>query len=155
MAERDGLDAIPFPEDLLKRRDDPRVSEIIENEQRVFGNRLRSFQDQSKSLESRLARHQEEIVELEAQQQSANKKHRIMQARLRDIRRLAEQGTIPKVQALQLEISAATIEQEIRKIAVAIIGARRAITQADQALLEADEPDKLQPLLDKLAKKAG
>lgn len=61
VAERDDLESVTFPEDLLERADDPRVKEAIEGETRLFQHRRVAQRAEIALLRERIAQLQAQI----------------------------------------------------------------------------------------------
>src|SRR5437868_6888606 len=67
LAERDGLEAVAFPEDLLRRRAERSVSTALGGEEKLFDSRRTSRIGQRAQLRERVAQVNEEIGGLSAQ----------------------------------------------------------------------------------------
>jgi HlyD family secretion protein len=61
VAERDGLDAPPFPEELLRRASDPKIAEILAVQRNEFAARRASLQGQSEILGQRALQFRKQI----------------------------------------------------------------------------------------------
>src|SRR6202023_1500889 len=61
-SERDGRDAVVFPDSLLNHRDDPEVAQIIEGERKLFDLRQTARSGQKAQLRQQIEQLREEIV---------------------------------------------------------------------------------------------
>jgi protein involved in polysaccharide export with SLBB domain len=135
IAERDGHKEVTFPNDLMDRRDDPRVAEILINEQEIFASRLQAFEEAVASIEDQRSRFDEEVAELEAQRAAMDRRHKLIERQIQDIKSLADEGVVPKAQVLELEIAVTRIEQEARAAAISMIRARQHIDRLRESLV--------------------
>ena len=71
LAERDGAEAIEFPEDLIVRRDEKTVAAALNGEQKLFESRRNGRNGQRSQLRERIEQSKEEIGGLTAQQARA------------------------------------------------------------------------------------
>lgn len=134
VAERDDLGKIAFPPDLLEAGKEPRVAEIIANEERVFASRRKAVKDEEKLLLRSRGRYREEIKALNAVKKAIEKKSRIVGTQLKKIEGLADKGFAPESRVLSVELSVTRVEQEARANAVSIIDAQLGLNQVDLSL---------------------
>ncbi|MEO1142312.1 MAG: biotin/lipoyl-binding protein, partial [Pseudomonadota bacterium] len=111
-AERDGLAEFKFPEELDNRTSVPTVREIIEGQIQVYKARQREMAGQKKMLVERIGQLEEEIIGLGAQSSSRERQIAIINTEVQDLKKLLEQGLIPRDRVLALEREAARLEGE-------------------------------------------
>lgn len=131
IAERDGLDRIPFPEELTSRRDSsPAVREAMAGERRQFVERRRSIEGQIAIQEEKIAQLRQEIAGLRAQRDSLIRQADILRNELVDMRALNAQGYFPTSRILAMERELARLEGEIGSNAAGIARAQKGISEA-------------------------
>src|SRR6516225_227694 len=87
-SERDGLDAITFPAQLLAEADDPDRAAAIDSERKLFNLRKTARSGQKAQLRERIAQLGEEITGLAAQQNSKAKEIALIERELAGVREL-------------------------------------------------------------------
>jgi epimerase transport system membrane fusion protein len=112
IAERDQQANLAFPEELLSLRDDPRVRETLDGQERVFTARREALQGETALLEQRIEQLQAQISGLEVLQQTEQKRIDSLQRELQDFRHLQQSGYTDKLRLLELERDIAQLEGE-------------------------------------------
>ncbi len=109
MAERDGAAAIAFPQDLLGRRDDPKVAEAIRGEASTFATRRETLLKQSAILTQRSSENVRIIAGLKNEQESVEKQMALIEQETASVQGLYAKGlsTLPRL--LQLQRQAADL----------------------------------------------
>jgi len=102
-AERDGLDDIPFPPDLLAQAADPKVQEVIQSQRDVLAAHRQSLAGQRSILEQRIEEDGSEIAGLQGQIRAEEGELALLQEELADVRQLYEKGYARKPRVLELE----------------------------------------------------
>ena len=110
IAERDNLERIVFPNELVSLQDDPRVRETLNGQDRVFKARRDSMQGEIAVLEQRIEQLQAQISGLDALQQSEKQRIDSLNGELQDFRKLLKEGHVDKLRVLDLERSIAALE---------------------------------------------
>lgn len=103
VAERDGLDAIRWPADLLGRRNDPPVASAIASQQAIFDSQHKVI-----VADRRIAEQQQRAAG--ARQVAAREQLRLIQDELTGIRELYQRGYARKSQLRALERAAAQLQ---------------------------------------------
>lgn len=106
-AERDGLTDVAFPTDLLNRRSDPKVADILARERDRFAQRAKTLGGERGILEARIAqldsqRHGRTMLEQSKRDQLA-----LLQTEVEGLRGLAAKGYFPvnKLRAQERELA--------------------------------------------------
>ncbi|MDF2368165.1 HlyD family type I secretion periplasmic adaptor subunit [Sneathiella sp.] len=107
IAERDGLDEIPFPEWLLERKDEPNVKEAMEGQQNIFDSRRTSRDGQITILKQKAAQLEEEIKGLEGQVTSSDRQIALISEEIKDVESLVKKSLAkrPRLRALQRNLA--------------------------------------------------
>ena len=131
IAERDGLDRVPFPEELTSRRaDSAKVREAIAGEREQFTERRQSVEGRVAVQREKIAQLENEILGLEAERNSAERQVEILRNELIDLRKLSDQGYFPKSRILQRERELARLEGQIGSITARMARAEKSISEA-------------------------
>jgi HlyD family secretion protein len=122
-AERDGEAAIRFPADLLARRGEPRVAEILAGQQAIFSSRRIALDGQASILLQRVEQLRSEIRSYEAQMKAQDDQLFFVRSEIEDIRSLVEKGLERRPRLLALQRTAAQLvgsrDQQVGMIAKA------------------------------------
>ena len=108
-AERTGDARIDFPADLLARRDDPAVAEIIAGQEAIFASRRASLEGQSSILMQRGEQLRAEISSYQAQMRAQEEQLRYIRGEIEDVRFLVDKGLERKPRLLALQRNAAQL----------------------------------------------
>lgn len=128
-AERDGLDEIPFPPELLDEAADPKVGQVLQSQRDVLAAHRESRAGQRAILEKRVAEYQAEIAGLEGQIRSSDAELALLKEELADVRTLYEKGYARKPRVLQLERAVNEVEGQRSLHASQIARARQNINE--------------------------
>jgi len=103
MTERDGAAGIAFPPELLARRSDPKVAQIIAGEQNTFLTRRNTLGKQLAILAQRNDENKSQIAGLQSQQDAVKKQSTLIDQEASGVEDLYKQGlsTLPRVLALR------------------------------------------------------
>lgn len=112
IAERDQQTKLAFPEELLSLRQDSRVRETLDGQERAFKTRRDALQGETALLEQRIEQLHAQIGGLEALQQTEQKRLDSLRRELQDFRRLQQSGYTDKLRLLELERDIAKLEGE-------------------------------------------
>src|SRR6516164_2059224 len=85
-SERDGRNAVVFPDELLKRSNDPDVAQIIDGERKLFDLRQTARSGQKAQLRQQIEQLHEEIVGMTAQQNAKKKEVELITRELDGVR---------------------------------------------------------------------
>jgi HlyD family type I secretion membrane fusion protein len=110
IAERDGGGHINFGDELLSQRGDPRVAEILTDQESIFETRRRSYEGQIGILQQRIEQLGSQIKGLEAQVASEDQQLALIAEEATDVGSLVEKGLERKSRLLALKRQAALLE---------------------------------------------
>jgi HlyD family secretion protein len=138
-AERDGLDSITFPPELLATRDDPVLAGTLAGEQRQFEIRLSGRNGQKKQLRERAAQLNDEIAGYAAQISSKANQIEWIGKELIGINDLWAKNLVPFTRITTLEREKERLEGERGQLSSTIAQARGKITEVELQILQVDQ----------------
>ena len=93
-SERDGADAMVFPDPLMSRRSEPDVAQIMDSERKLFDLRKASRSGQKAQLRQQVEQLQEEIVGMTAQQRAKKREVELITRELEGVRDLLDRKSV-------------------------------------------------------------
>jgi HlyD family secretion protein len=138
-AERDGLDKVTFPDDLLARRSDPDVDKAVTGEQRQFEIRRTSREGQKAQLRERMIQLRQEISGYEAQITSKDKQIEWVGKELVGVYELWEKNLIPYTRVTSLEREKERLVGERGQLVAAIAQSKGKIAEIELQILQVDQ----------------
>jgi len=102
-AERDGLKKIAFPDELLKRRGEPRVSELMSLQEQLLLSRQGSLRNELGGLDESIAGLRLQVAGLQESRDSKKEQVAILKEQLAGMRDLAKEGYVARNRLLDLE----------------------------------------------------
>ncbi len=129
VAERDGKPEIRFPESLMRRADDPKVSEVIVGQIDIFESRRARIANQESILRERIAKHRQEIAGLRAQAAAGRRQLELLAEEIETAEELLKEGLITKSRLLALKRNAAEITGDVGDYAARIARAEESIAE--------------------------
>lgn len=137
LAERDGRDAIDFPEDLLARAGfEPHATQIVSGQRTQFIERRRSLEGQVRIFEQRIVQSRDEIRGMEAQIDSRERQIAILEDELGGLRTLYEKGHAPRSRILAMEREQVRLEGEIGADQAGVARAQNGIGEAEMQITQ-------------------
>ncbi len=124
IAERDGLEEIVFPNDLVEAESDPRIEEAIGGQRRVFQARKKALQGDIDVLHQRVEQIGEQIIGLEALTQSKTQRIELYQEEIAGLKDLFAKGMGDKSRLREWERLVAELEGERAEHQASIAGAK-------------------------------
>jgi HlyD family secretion protein len=139
-SERDALDNVAFPADLLKRAGDPDVAEVLNSERKLFDLRRSARIGQKEQLRSRIAQLNEEIGGLHAQRESKEKQIGIVKGELESVTELWKRNLVQISKLTELQREEARLEGESAQLVAqaAEVGGKVAETQLQIIQIDRD-----------------
>lgn len=134
-AERQGARQVSYPEDLLQRRDDPRVARLLSGESELLASRMAAQAGQINVLRQRNQQYQEKIGGLNAQMNAAKIKIEYIREELKAAESLLEQGMYTKPRYYALQREAANLDGEIGRLRADIAEMRERISETDMRII--------------------
>jgi len=138
-AERDGTEAIAFPDDLLSRESDPDVASAVSSERKLFQLRRTARIGQKAQLRERIAQLQEEIGGLTAQQKSKAREVTLIERELEGVQELYKKNLIQLTRLTQLEREATRLEGERAQLTASVAQAKGKIAELQLQILQIDQ----------------
>jgi HlyD family secretion protein len=138
-AERDGLDKVTFPADLLARQSDPDVAKAVTGEQRQFEIRRTSREGQKAQLRERMTQLRQEIGGYEAQITSKDKQVEWVGKELVGVYELWEKNLIPYTRVTSLEREKERLVGERGQLMAAIAQSKGKIAEIELQILQVDQ----------------
>ncbi|HEY8572916.1 HlyD family type I secretion periplasmic adaptor subunit [Phenylobacterium sp.] len=130
VAERDGLERIAFPQELLARSGDPDIAKILKGQQMQFRARGADLGGQMAVLEQKTAQLRAQVSAYEAQLQASDRQMRLVEEELETTKGLLEKGLTTKPRYLALERALAQLQGQRGDQAAQIARTREAIAEA-------------------------
>jgi len=137
LAERDGDNAIAFPDHLLARREAPEVRKILDTEIKPFDIRRTALDGQIAVLSQRIDELHEQIRGAEAQQKAVGESLVLIAAELKDQKFLLDKGLTQRPRVLELERTAAGLRGQQGDITGGIARAQQAIGEMQLQIIQA------------------
>jgi HlyD family secretion protein len=137
--ERDGLDAIKFPDELLARQNDPDVASAIASERKLFSLRHYARTGQRSQLRQRVGQLQEEIGGLTAQQTAKGKEITLIERELAGVRDLFQKNLIQINRLTQLEREATRLDGERGQLTASVAQSKGKIAELELQILQIDQ----------------
>jgi protease secretion system membrane fusion protein len=103
VAERDGLSKISFPEELTKRRAEPRVAELMSLQSQLLLSRQGSLHNELAGVDENIAGLKMQIQGLQESRQSKKEQIDILKEQLVGMRDLAKEGYVARNRLFDLE----------------------------------------------------
>lgn len=131
VAERDLSPAISWPEELLARKDDPKVAEILRAQEALFAARRASLIGQLEILDKQIAARQNQIAGISGQRDAKEAQLRSLKIELGGLTDLLGKGMVEKTKYRTLEREIAEIEGERAELVSDIAVSRSAIGEKE------------------------
>jgi HlyD family secretion protein len=138
-AERDGLDEIDFPQELLARMDSPDVAKAVNGERKQFDARRSAREGQRAQLKERIAQLKEEIGGSEAQIVSKKNQVEWITKELAGVNDLWKRNLVPYTRVTALEREKERLEGERGQLIATIAQQKGKITETELQILQIDQ----------------
>jgi HlyD family secretion protein len=138
-AERDGLDEVHFPHDLLARRDNPEVQRVVAGERKLFEVRRSARAGQKAQLREQIVQLRQQIDGTTEQEAAKNKEIDWIRHELKGVRDLWSQNLVPINRLTTLEREGARLEGERGALVATMAQARGRIAETELKILQVDE----------------
>ncbi|HWU68299.1 MAG TPA: HlyD family type I secretion periplasmic adaptor subunit [Stenotrophobium sp.] len=113
IAERDGLKTITFPDELERRKNEPRIAELMALQSQLFTSRRMSLQNELGSVDENIAGLKDQIKSLEEARDSKKAEMGYLKEQLDGMRDLAKEGYVARNRLLDLERTYAQLSGQI------------------------------------------
>ncbi len=138
-AEKDGLKTITFAPELLARRNEPEVVDLLASEERLFLERTRSLTGQIALLQERIAQSNDQIRGMQAQRKAWTTQTEIMGHELVGLKELLEKGWMSRTRVLEMERNLAGLKGQIGSADAQIAQARNQIGEAEMQMRQREQ----------------
>jgi HlyD family secretion protein len=138
-AERDGADKVSFPADLVARRGEPEVAQVMASEQRLFELRRSAREGQKAQLLEQIDQLRQQITGNEEQVAAKTKEIDWNQQELGGVRGLWKDKLVPFSRVTTLERDSARLHGERGALTASIAQAKGRISEIQLKILQIDE----------------
>ena len=136
IAERDGREAIAFPEPLLSPNGDAKVAEILRGQRNIFTAQRDDLRAQTAILKTRITEYDAEIQGIEGQIAAETTQLGFLGEQIEILRVLTEKGVAPKPRLLALKERRAQVEGSRNLHRAQIARARQSISEVRIRIVE-------------------
>src|SRR5712692_6984445 len=148
LAERDGADALRFPESLTSRRDEKTLATAFAGEEKLFESRRQARIGQRAQLRERIAQINEEIRGLSAQHDAKEKEIQFIGEELVGVTDLYKKNLIPIVRFMQLQRDQARLNGERGQLIADIARAKGKVSETELQIIQLDQDFRTEVLKD-------
>ncbi len=138
-SERDGLDTVRFPDDLLARSEaDPEVASLVDGERKLFDLRSSARNGQKAQLKQRIEQLGEEIRGLKAQRESKEKEIKLIIREKEGVHDLWKQKLVPLTKLTQIERDETRLEGEAGQLIAQTAQVGGKISETELQIIQID-----------------
>ena len=137
-AERDGVETIQFPNELVGRREEQNIARMLAGERRLFELRSAARVGQKAQLRQRITQLEEEIGGLGAQAEAKAREIVLIERELRGARDLWDKNLMPITKLTQLEREATRLQGERAQLVAAGAQAKGKIAETELQIVQID-----------------
>ena len=138
-AEREGMETIAYPNDLVARMPDAHVAQLVDGENRLFALRRQARDGQVAQLRERIAQFEEEIAGIEAQKRSKSQEIRLIKSELTGMRELWDKKLVLRSRVAEQERAQARLDGESGQLTAATAQTRGRISEIELAIIQIDQ----------------
>ncbi|MGE0724963.1 MAG: HlyD family type I secretion periplasmic adaptor subunit [Alphaproteobacteria bacterium] len=135
-AEMAEAPAIEFPGELVARKNEPEVAEILTGQRDLFEARREAYLGQVSILERKVAQLRDEIAAMQAQERAVSEQHRYIIEETRGIEDLVKRGLERKPRMLALQRASAELIGQRGKLVSSMAAARQSIGQTELQIID-------------------
>jgi len=137
-AERDGLEEIPFPDELLKDIDDNQVKVTLASQRDLFVARRNSHAERAAILDQQVSQLNEEITGLAKQIDSQHEQSRLVGEEITTVKKLLAKQLVERSRLLRLQQRQSELEGDIAINVASIARAQQKIGELTVRISEMD-----------------
>jgi HlyD family secretion protein len=138
-AERDGVDSIAVPRELVGRLDDPDAKDALASERKLFALRRQARLGQKDQLQQRINQLNEQIVGLNAQREANDKQIALLEQELQGVRELWEKKLVQFNRLTALERDEAHLQGECGQLIASAAEAKGKIVETQLQILQIEQ----------------
>jgi HlyD family secretion protein len=148
LAERDGDEAVTFPDELVRRAQEGGVATATAGEEKLFHSRRTARDGQRAQLRERIVQTQEEITGLVAQQQAKESEIKFIDEELVGVSKLYQQNLVSIQRFMALNREQARLHGERGQFIATIARARAKISETELQIFQLDQDFRTEVLRD-------
>jgi membrane fusion protein, type I secretion system len=137
-AERDGLDKITFPDDILARASEPAIAELTKMETSQFESRHAAREGQKSQLSKKIAELEQQTTGIEAEEDAIKRQSKFTKEELAGLHRLSK-DLVPIDRMSSVERQDAQYDGQLGQLIAEAGQAGAEIAQAQLQILQVDE----------------
>ena len=138
-AERDGVDAVKFPDELMQQINVPEVAHVLTGERKLFELRRSARAGQKAQLQERINQSGEETAGLSAQKNAKEKEITLIEHELAGVRDLFNKNLVPMTRLTSLERDATRIDGERGQLIATIAQAKGKVAEIRLQIIQIDQ----------------
>jgi HlyD family secretion protein len=138
-AEQDGRERVGFPAELIARKAEPEIANLLGEEWRLFELRRTARQGQKAQLKERIAQFQEQIRGMADQIAAKQREIALIGQELKGVRELWGKNLIPLQRVTALERDAARLEGERGALVSSVAQTKGKVTETELQILQVDQ----------------
>jgi HlyD family secretion protein len=148
LAERDGANAIAFPDTTLARRNEASIATAINGEEKLFTSRREARASQRAQFRERISQSNEEIRGVSAQQAAKEKEIKLISQELEGVTELYSKNLVTISRYNQLQRDQTRLEGERGQSIAEIARARAKISETELQIIQVDQDFRTEVLKD-------
>jgi HlyD family secretion protein len=138
-AERDGAEGIVFPDELMKRTDDPDATRLMAAQERLFNIRRKAREGQKAQLEKRIAQLRQEVTGLEAQQAAKANEIEWIRKELDGVTSLWQKNLVQFTRVVVLQRDLAKAEGDRGQVIASMAESKNKIAETELQIIQIDQ----------------
>jgi HlyD family secretion protein len=145
-AQRDGADAIEFPEEVTSRADDPAVAKVLAGQVKLFEARREALRGKKDQFNQQMGQLNEQIAGLVSQREAKERQLELIADEVKNLRKLQKQGLVPVSRVLAMDREAARLDGERGELIANRAQAESRIGEVKIQILQIDEQARAETL---------
>ncbi|MBZ7925342.1 HlyD family type I secretion periplasmic adaptor subunit [Ensifer adhaerens] len=138
-AEREGAEAILFPQDIVRRSSAAHVAQVLQGERKLFALRRAAYQAEIEQRRERIGQLTKEIAGLESQREAKEQELGLVRDELSGVKGLWEKKLVQHSRVLELERQEAQLLGGRGQLIAAIAGAKGKVSETEIAVIQVQE----------------
>jgi HlyD family secretion protein len=138
-AQRDGLTELKLPQNILAKKDDVRISEIMNGQLKLLQSTAESVQGKLSQLKQQVAQMNEQIGGIDSQMTSKKEQASLIKQELSGLKKLEAKGLIPKSRILAMEREQSRLDGENGELRASRASALSRIGEVELRALQLQE----------------
>ena len=138
-AERDGLDSVVFPDELLARKDDPVIAKLMQGQDKLHAARTATVRGKISQLNQQIGQIGEQVQGVTAQIESKERQISLIADELVALLQLKAKGLVANSRVLAMQREQARLEGERGELTGARAGAESRIGEVRLQILQVQE----------------